>query len=65
MGREDKLRPTGKGMTRAGQADLCDSDPMQVVLLAAGVLSLFPLGQLGTGLLLILLTLGSGVTPAH
>jgi P-type Ca2+ transporter type 2C len=37
------------------------SDPMQVVLLAAGVLSLFPLRQLGTGLLLILLTLGNAV----
>jgi len=37
------------------------SDPMQIVLLAAGVLSLFPLRQLGTGLLLILLTLGNAV----
>jgi Ca2+-transporting ATPase len=34
-------------------------DPMQIVLLAAGVLSLYPLEQLGTGLLLILLTLGN------
>jgi Ca2+-transporting ATPase len=34
---------------------------MQIVLLAAGVLSLFPLRQLGTGLLLILLTLGNAV----
>jgi Ca2+-transporting ATPase len=32
-------------------------DPMQIVLLAAGVGSLYPLKQLGTGLLLILLTL--------
>jgi len=37
------------------------SDPMQIVLLAAGVLSLYPLRQLGTGLLLILLTLGNAV----
>jgi len=37
------------------------SDPMQIVLLAAGVLSLYPLKQLGTGLLLILLTLGNAV----
>jgi Ca2+-transporting ATPase len=32
-------------------------DPMQIVLLAAGIGSLYPLKQLGTGLLLILLTL--------
>ena len=37
------------------------SDPMQIVLLAAGVLSLYPLRQLGTGILLILLTLGNAV----
>ena len=37
------------------------SDPMQIVLLTAGVLSLFPLRQLGTGILLILLTLGNAV----
>ena len=37
------------------------SDAMQIVLLAAGVLSLFPLRQLGTGILLILLTLGNAV----
>src|SRR5579871_3950743 len=36
------------------------SDPMQLVLLAAGVLS-FPLKQVGTGLLLILLTLANAV----
>jgi P-type Ca2+ transporter type 2C len=36
-------------------------DPMQVVLLAAGVLSLYPLKQLGTGPLLILLTLANAV----
>jgi Ca2+-transporting ATPase len=40
------------------------SDPMQIVLVAAGVLSLFPLGQLGTGMLLILLTAGD-VRPAN
>lgn len=34
-------------------------DPMQIVLLAAGVLSLYPLSQPGTGILLILLTLGN------
>ncbi|HEX6519434.1 MAG TPA: cation-transporting P-type ATPase [Streptosporangiaceae bacterium] len=37
------------------------SDPMQIVLVAAGVLSLFPLRQLGTGPLLILLTLANAV----
>jgi magnesium-transporting ATPase (P-type) len=35
------------------------SDPMQIVLLAAGVFSLFPLRQLGTGVLLVLLTLAN------
>src|SRR5205085_12656525 len=34
---------------------------MQIVLLAAGLLSLYPLRQLGTGLLLILLTLANAV----
>ena len=37
------------------------SDPMQIVLLVAGLLSLYPLRQLGTGLLLILLTLANAV----
>ena len=37
------------------------SDPMQVVLVTAGVLSLFLIRQLGTGILLILLTLGNAV----
>ena len=36
-------------------------DPMQLVLLAAGIGSLYPLKQLGTGLLLILLTLFNAV----
>jgi Ca2+-transporting ATPase len=36
-------------------------DPMQLVLLAAGVLSLYPLKQLGAGPLLILLTLANAV----
>jgi P-type Ca2+ transporter type 2C len=36
-------------------------DPMQIVLLAAGICSLYPLKQLGTGLLLILLTLANAV----
>src|ERR1700750_2233004 len=34
------------------------SDPMQIVLLVAGLVSLFPLRQLGTRLLLVLLTGG-------
>src|SRR5262249_10509922 len=37
------------------------SDPMQIVLLAAGLLSLVPLRQLGTGLLLIALTVANAV----
>ncbi|MGH3399353.1 MAG: HAD-IC family P-type ATPase [Streptosporangiaceae bacterium] len=41
------------------------SDPMQIVLLAAGVFSLFPLRQPGTGILLILLTLGNAVLGLH
>jgi Ca2+-transporting ATPase len=36
-------------------------DPMQLVLLAAGIGSLYPLKQLGTGVLLILLTLFNAV----
>jgi P-type Ca2+ transporter type 2C len=36
-------------------------DPMQVVLLVAGILSLYPLEQLGTGPLLIVLTLVNAV----
>src|SRR5271166_3892269 len=37
------------------------SDPMQIGLLAAGIGSLYPLKQLGTGVLLILLTLFNAV----
>jgi Ca2+-transporting ATPase len=37
------------------------ADPMQIALLAAGIGSLYPLKQLGTGLLLILLTLFNAV----
>ncbi|HTR94561.1 MAG TPA: HAD-IC family P-type ATPase [Trebonia sp.] len=37
------------------------SDPMQIVLLAAGIGSLYPLKQVGTGVLLILLTLFNAV----
>src|SRR5262249_2471187 len=37
------------------------SDPMQIVLLVAGLLSLYPLNQLGTGGLLILLTLANAI----
>ena len=36
-------------------------DPMQVVLLAAGIGSLYPLRQLGTGMLLVLLTLFNAI----
>ena len=38
---------------------------MQFVLLAAGVLSIFPLKQLGTGVLLIVLTLANAVLGLH
>jgi P-type Ca2+ transporter type 2C len=41
------------------------ADPMQLVLLAAGIGSLYPLKQLGTGLLLILLTLYNAVMGLH
>ncbi len=37
------------------------ADPMQIVLLAAGIGSLYPLKQLGTGILLVLLTLFNAV----
>jgi Ca2+-transporting ATPase len=40
-------------------------DPMQLVLVAAGIGSLYPLKQLGTGLLLILLTLFNAVMGLH
>jgi Ca2+-transporting ATPase len=40
-------------------------DPMQIVLLAAGIGSLYPLKQLGTGLLLILLTLFNAIMGLH
>ena len=40
-------------------------DPMQLVLLAAGIGSLYPLKQLGTGILLILLTLFNAVLGLH
>jgi len=40
-------------------------DPMQIVLLAAGIGSLYPLKQLGTGILLILLTLFNAVEGLH
>jgi Ca2+-transporting ATPase len=40
-------------------------DPMQIVLVAAGIGSLYPLKQLGTGLLLILLTLFNAVEGLH
>jgi len=41
------------------------ADPMQIVLLAAGVGSLYPLKQPGTGILLILLTLANAVEGLH
>ena len=40
-------------------------DPMQLVLLAAGVLSLYPLKELGTGLLLVVLTLFNALLGLH
>ena len=40
-------------------------DPMQLVLLAAGIGSLYPLKQLGTGILLVLLTLFNAVEGLH
>lgn len=40
-------------------------DPMQLVLLAAGIGSLYPLKQLGTGVLLTLLTLFNAVEGLH
>jgi P-type Ca2+ transporter type 2C len=40
-------------------------DPMQIVLVAAGVLSLYPLEQFGVGPLLILLTLANAVLGLH
>ncbi len=40
-------------------------DPMQLVLLAAGIGSLYPLKQFGTGILLILLTLFNAVEGLH
>ena len=40
-------------------------DPMQIVLVAAGIGSLYPLKQLGTGLLLILLTLFNAAEGLH
>src|SRR6185437_16349231 len=40
-------------------------DPMQTVLLAAGIGSLYPLRQLGTGVLLILLTLFNAIMGLH
>jgi P-type Ca2+ transporter type 2C len=40
-------------------------DPMQIVLLAAGIGSLYPLKQLGTGILLVLLTLFNAVEGLH
>jgi len=41
------------------------ADPMQIVLLVAGIGSLYPLKQWGTGLLLILLTLFNAVLGLH
>ncbi len=41
------------------------ADPMQIVLLAAGIGSLYPLKQWGTGILLILLTLFNAALGMH
>ena len=40
-------------------------DPMQIVLLVAGVLSLYPLKELGTGLMLLFLTVFNAVLGLH
>ncbi|EWM13629.1 cation-transporting P-type ATPase [Kutzneria sp. 744] len=41
------------------------ADPMQIVLLVAGICSMFPLRQYGTGALLLLLTLFNAVLGLH
>ncbi len=51
----------GKGESRWHAFSRQYADPMQTVLLAAGILSLYPLKQPGTGILLILLTLANAV----
>src|SRR5262252_4660785 len=51
----------GKGESRWQAFVRQYADPMQLVLLAAGIGSLYPLKQLGTGILLILLTLFNAV----
>ena len=51
----------GKGEPRWHAFSRQYADPMQTVLLAAGILSLYPLKQPGTGILLILLTLANAV----
>ena len=40
-------------------------DPMQIVLLVAGVGSIVPLGQYGTGIVLLLLTVFNAVLGMH
>src|SRR5690348_8428554 len=63
-----RVRRFGLNKLAAGQAESGwhtfvrqYGDPMQTVLLAAGIGSLYPLKQLGTGVLLILLTLFNAV----
>ena len=63
-----RVRRSGPNKLAAGKAEprwhaflRQYADPMQLVLLAAGVGSLYPLKQLGTGVLLILLTLFNAV----
>jgi P-type Ca2+ transporter type 2C len=56
---EAEVEPTWRRFVRQYR------DPMQIVLLAAGVLSLYPLKELGTGLLLIFLTLFNAVLGLH
>src|SRR5499427_1132934 len=51
----------GKGESRWQAFVRQYADPMQLVLLAAGIGSLYPLKQYGTGILLILLTLFNAV----
>ncbi len=64
----DRARRFGLNKVAAGRAEpgwhaflRQYRDPMQAVLLAAGVGSLYPLRQLGTGVLLVLLTLFNAV----
>src|SRR5689334_3110253 len=71
LGADQVLRSEGvdrqRGLSSAEAAARARQyrDPMQLVLLAAGIGSLYPLKQLGTGILLILLTLFNAVEGLH